>query len=321
MRKNTKLAILRFFNAYGLKEYYMLLKYNKLSEKPVNKPMLISTVDNRRNCQGLTDRFKGIISVYALAKANDVPFRVLFTHPFELTDFLVPNSYDWVPKADELSDAVSDVRFKIMRKQPRLKRLLRMLPLKKQVRVYAANDYLEEVNVSYNQHFQWGKLFKELFKPTKALEDRLQFHLDRIGPAGYSACVFRFQSLLGDFKEYKFKSLPEGERMELIERNKQALGKLLENSDLPILVTSDSTTFIDAVKDMDRVYTMPGKVVHMDCTFDEQQDVYMKSFVDFLMLSNAKRIYSIGTEIMYPTNFPVYAAKINNIPFERIVID
>jgi len=65
---------------------------------------------------------------------------------------------------------------------------------------------------------------------------------------------------------------------------------------------------------------MAGRVVHMDCIDTESDEVYMKSFVDFLMLSKAAKIYSIGTSQMYPTEFPLYAARVNNIPFERILI-
>src|SRR3546814_599418 len=109
---NVRKAIVRFFNFYGLKEYCMVLKHYGLSGNRVRKPMLVSVVDSRRKTKGLTDRFKGIVSIYALAKANNVPFRCIFDHPMELTDFLVPHTYDWVPKPDELSESVWDVRFR-----------------------------------------------------------------------------------------------------------------------------------------------------------------------------------------------------------------
>jgi hypothetical protein len=80
-------------------------------------------------------------------------------------------------------------------------------------------------------------------------------------------------------------------------------------------------TFLSKAKQLNRVFTLPGKIIHVDCVMDEQKEVYMKLFVDFFMLSKAKKVYSIGTKQMYPTNFPVYAAKINNAPFERILID
>lgn len=321
MCNNIKKAIVRFFNAYGLKEYYMVLKHYRFSANRVEKPMLISVVDSRRKTKGLTDRFKGIVSVYALAKANDVPFRCIFNYPMELMHFLMPNTYNWVAESGELSESVWDVCFRIMSKQPPLRRLTNLFPLKKQMLVYAKVDYLDKINKKYNRQYEWGQLFNELFKPTKLLDDRLQEHLNNIGNSAFIACVFRFQNLLGDFKEYRFKPLPEVDQRELLTKNINALKQISEQSKVPVLVTSDSTTFIAAAKDLENIYTIPGKVVHIDNVVDAGSEVYLKSFVDFFMLSRAQKIYSLGTGVMYKTDFPKYAAKVHNIPFERILIE
>src|SRR3546814_42205 len=93
-----KKSIVLFCNAYGLKEFYLLLKYYRFSlTGSGKKPMLISMVDNRRKGKGLTDRFKGIVSVYALSKIEKVPYRCIYNHPCQLTDFLEPNEYNWIP--------------------------------------------------------------------------------------------------------------------------------------------------------------------------------------------------------------------------------
>jgi len=88
-----------------------------------------------------------------------------------------------------------------------------------------------------------------------------------------------------------------------------------------LLVTSDSNLFLKKAGKISGVYTLQGKVVHIDTTVGENKDVYMKSFLDFYMLSEGEKIYSIGTDEMYKTEFPLYASKLNNIPFERILID
>lgn len=283
--------------------------------------MLISMVDGRRLGKGLTDRFKGIISIYALSKAINAPYRCVYSHPIQLVDFLAPNDYNWLPRPDELSETVRGTRFKLLRKQHTIKRLLNVLPLKRQIRVYANLDYLDEINQKYNRQYQWGQLFNELFKPTKRLENRLHEHLGEMGNGAFIACVFRFQNLLGDFKEYHFKPLPDEEQQRLIAKNIAALKQISDQSDVPMLVTSDSSTFIAAVKDLKNIYTIPGEVVHIDNVADAESEVYLKSFVDFFMLSRAQRVYSLGTDIMYKTDFPKYAAKVHNIPFERILIE
>ena len=316
-----KRLIVKFFNAYWLKEYIMLFRYYKLTSSFQHKKMLISVVDNRRNCQGLADRFKGIVSIYALSKALGMDFRCLYSYPFQLSDFLIPNEYNWLPEKDEISNSIKDVRFRIMRKELSVKRLTRVFPSNKQWHVYANVDYIEEINQLYSQDFQWGKLFHELFKPTKELEQKIQSQLSKVSGNDFIACAFRFQSMLGDFNEYNAKSLNENDKETLIEKNFIALKNIVESVNCLVLVTSDSATFLSKAKSLDRVFTLPGKIVHVDCVTDEQREVYMKLFVDFFMLSCAKKVYSIGTKQMYPSNFPVYAAKINDIPFERILID
>src|SRR5690606_29452222 len=144
-----------------------------------------------------------------------------------LTEFLAPNKYNWTPQSSELSETVSGVRFKLLRKQHTIRRLLKVLPLRKQVRVYANLDYLDEINRKYNKQYQWGQLFNELFKPTKLLEDQLQLHCDRIGNDGYIACVFRFQNLLGDFKEYHFKPLRSEEHTSELQSRENLVCRLL----------------------------------------------------------------------------------------------
>lgn len=313
--------IVEFFNAYWLKEYILLLRYYKISFPPPKKAMLISVVDNRRNCQGLADRFKGIISVYALSKALKMEFRCIYTHPFLLSEFLIPNDYNWLPQTDEISDNLKDVRFRIIRKQKTLKRLLRVFPTGKQWHIYANMDYLEEINNTFQQKFEWGNLFKELFKPTKELEQQIQNHLSSIKGSEFIACAFRFQSMLGDFNEYTAKPLKIEEKEILIEENIKALKNIADGVNCPILVTSDSMTFLSRAELLDKVFILQGKIVHVDCVIDEQKDAFMKVFVDFFMISKAQKVFSIGTKRMYPSNFPAYAAKINNVPFKRILIE
>lgn len=315
-----KKSITLFINSYWLREYYMRWKYHRLTATPKCQPMLLAVVDGRMHVKGLTDRFKGIVSVYALAKATNTPFRCLHTHPVDLREFLEPNKYDWTLKEGELSNSVRDVHYRLLRKHLSARRLLNVMPLHTQMRIYGMRNYIDEINKKYNTDYRWGQLFNELFKPTECLERQLAHHRERLGTLGYNACVFRFQSLLGDFMEYKYKALPAEEQKRLIEKNRNALLGITSRSTRPVLVTSDSLRFLEAVDDIENVYTMPGKVVHIGSVEGELPEVYMKSFVDFFMLSRADKVYSIGTKIMYRTDFPCYAAKVNDIPFERILI-
>ena len=93
-----------------------------------------------------------------------------------------------------------------------------------------------------------------------------------------------------------------------------------------ILVTSDSKTFLEYISKEENVFIIPGKVVHITFSTNEDNNVYMKSFVDFYMLSKAKKVISVISSEMtidghlFLTTFPEYAAKSTNTPFERIFI-
>ena len=90
--------------------------------------------------------------------------------------------------------------------------------------------------------------------------------------------------------------------------------------DIPVLVTSDSQTFLSNASEIPGVHTISGKVVHMGSAEGEDFNTYLKSFVDFYMLSGSRKVFALGTEEMYCTQFPMYAAMVNDVPFERITL-
>lgn len=314
-------SIHRIFNCYWLKAILMKHKYFKRGGKGSVKPYIIACIDNKRNTLGMTDRFQGIITSYAVSKIFKTEFKCIYNFPFELREFLIPNKYNWEVKPNELSEYSKDVEIVILRKSPTIKPLLNKLPTKKQVYVYANLNYLDKINKQFNTNFLWRDVFNELFKPTQLLQDNIDLHLKAIGEE-YIACVFRFQSLLNDFKEYNFSEIKDNNAKEvLINKNIKKIEEIISEYKMPVLVTSDSATFLERAKKIKGVYVIPGKVVHMGCSFNESNVVYLKSFVDFFMISKAKSVYCIGTKEMYPSKFPEYAAKLGNTPFERIILE
>lgn len=84
------------------------------------------------------------------------------------------------------------------------------------------------------------------------------------------------------------------------------------------LVMSDSNIFVDSVKKDLNVYVIPGRILHVDNQNPDNDFEIMKPFIDFYLISEAQKVFSIKNKDMYPSGFPQYAAKVNNIPFERI---
>ncbi len=293
-----------------------------------DKPLLIAMVDGESFHGGMCDRFKGIISLYAFCKLNNLPFRIRYTFPFSLEDYLQPASYDWVLKDGEYTDNPLYSRVLYMRGEYYARRLLKLQP-KRQIHFYTNRDMLPQINEASQPTataLNWGELYRELFKPGEALQAQINAILRTIG-SDYDAAVFRFQNLLGDFKEYHFKPLADkAEAQRLITRCTDYVKKLTAASPgRKLLVTSDSTTFLRHVSQLSGVFVIPGTLSHMDCTKNHDEaanaaDGYMKSFLDFYMISLAKNVYRVGTPFMYPSEFPLYAAKINGRHFESVTI-
>ena len=97
---------------------------------------LVAVVDGRLYTGGMTDRFIGIISLYALAKANNLPFRIKYTSPFNLTDFLLPNKYNWIPREGDYVESSLTSKVVYAVGEPRFDKRLRNLIGIKQIHLF-----------------------------------------------------------------------------------------------------------------------------------------------------------------------------------------
>ncbi len=59
-------------------------------------------VDGKIPHGGMFDRLKGAISIFAVSKIQDKPFKLNFVYPFDLRNYLEPNEYDWTIEDKEL---------------------------------------------------------------------------------------------------------------------------------------------------------------------------------------------------------------------------
>lgn len=311
---------------HRIKEYWMALtRFNwKYEPAPTGGADAVAIIDGTQYHGGMCDRFKGIITLYAYCKQRGLGFRILHTHPFRLEDYLAPAEYDWVLKPGELSTNIRYSRFFHMRGEYLAKRL-KKLETSRQIHYDGNRDCVDILNEDRGTDYKWGELFRELFRPAPEVAARLQELKEEIG-GPYNASVFRFQNLLGDFKEYMYRPINDaGKRETLITRCLEGLKRHISETDgKPMLVTSDSVTFLAKAAEIEGVFIIPGSLSHMG---GEKKDkvadpymTYMKSFLDFYMLSEAESVACIGTPQMYPSAFPEYAAKVNDRPFSRITV-
>lgn len=291
---------------------------------------VIFTVNGMVDSLGLADRLKGAVTIYQWCRLNNRDFRIFWSQPFDLRQFLIPADYNWSVNEDELSYA------------PELARPMMFIGVSEPL-------FLERLHTDRQLHcfanrqltvadsFSWSASFAELFKPSPRLEklmagvkcslnDKYRSFVSsdsavKGNDCRYTALVFRFQNLLCDFAEADYAPLSESDRISLISQCHKAVEHVRRISPGSFfLVCSDSGTFLDSIAGNDDLFVIPGRVVHMAYSENESFEVYAKSFIDLFMIAGAEKVYNIVCGNMYPSGFPETAAQIGNIPFERLYL-
>lgn len=276
---------------------------------------------------GLSDRLRAITSIYKECKRQRLNFKLVF-EPLHMEDYLEPNGYDWrIDKRDIVWDAVKVFPCTVLTYHHNLRNALQRFAQRTILRSFLRKNY-QQIHVYSNmatEEEEYGILFKELFKPTQELQQQIDFHLQQLGGKGnYISMTFRFRQLLGDFKEGG-ETLPERERSAYIDRCAKCVERMHHAvPDKKILVTADSYTFLNQLtarfgnNSTDNwLYVIPGKVVHIGFTYDADKKTYMKSFVDYYMLSYASTVYLVRDKLMYHSGFPERAAMLNGVDYKE----
>lgn len=305
--------IIDFYKTIKLYKYYGIHK----GEKKPKERKIIAMIDGKIGHGGLSDRFWGILSIYKYCKDHNVDFGIYYKSPYNLTEFLLPNKYNW-----EIDEA--ELTYDLRHSKPRYISLLCFDYLKTNRFVSSSlKNTIEQQHVYTNTRTfpgeEFSNLFFELFKFTPELHNELEMHKKAIG-GKYVSITFRFQQLLGDFKEKDFRILTSDKARELlIHRSIKIVESIVESHQCPVLVTSDSCVFLDVAKQVKNVYVIPGRVVHVDfCGNAQSHNVHLKSFIDLFMLANANKVYLAYFDPLYRSSFPETAAYIGNKPYVEI---
>lgn len=306
--------------AFHAEEQRLLNTYYTADHSPIKnlKTGIVMMIDGRTMHGGLSDRLRGICSIYYWCKLHRVPFYIHYNYPFSLADYLPIGKYNWSIANDELSynsQQSSPVLLMLHLLPSKLHKLylhkLYKSALHKQLHVYSNT-------LIYDKHY--SQAFGDLFSLAQPLQLAVAHQLQSIGTP-YIAMVLRFQQLLDDFKEGDYEVLSPQAREELIHKCLRQID-YIHSTQAPnhlVLITSESVTFLQrAAAEFPYVRIISGKVVHMDYTLDATYDVYLKSFVDMVTLSHAEKIYLLQTGKMYKSGFAYRAAAINNTPYESI---
>ena len=271
---------------------------------------------------GLADRLRGIVSVYEVCKEQNLEFKIVFTSPFNISDFLEPNIIDWCITRQELNynttitdlcyiDTLTGSEYEAKKQKQWFRR-----EFKKRYK-----EFHIRTNALFSYNGDYSTLFNELFKPSQLLQTSIEKQKEIISTS-YISTSFRFMNLLDDFNETVelHGKLTKEEQKELITKNIEQLQLLhKKHPDKRILVNSDSTTFLQTAEKLDYVYVIPGNITHIDGKNNKNEyEAYEKTFLDFFMIANAEKIYLLRTGQMYSSGYPFAASKIYNKPFEKI---
>ncbi|GHT75473.1 hypothetical protein FACS189456_7250 [Bacteroidia bacterium] len=252
-----------------------------------------------------------MVSLYDFCCTAGYGFKLFFVSPLPLSSFLIPNKYDWqIAQEDLCYDSKSATAFLISHHK-----------FAERYLSHVAKRQKEQIHIYTNAELcgtRFGQRFNELFKYSSSLEKEMQRNRETIG-GDYVSVSFRFMRLLGDFEDAVASIvLPDKKRSELISRSLQQIEKIhTENNGSKVLVTSDSALFLKLVKvNFDYAYTTSGaeSIVHLDVN-DSDIHTHMKTFVDFFMVSEAKKIYQARSPQMYKSAFAWTASRVNNTPF------
>lgn len=316
-----------FYSEYRFRRvvrHRLMRYYTTEAPRATNKQkMVVAMFDGRKRHGGLADRLRGICTTYCFCREKGLDFRLHFTSPFRLEEFLIPNQYDWRIDEELLCYHALDAHPVYIASQnydeERDNRFQRRMAEK-----FFAEDY-KQLHAYTNMRFeeaQFGVTFHELFRPAEWLQKLVDEQLTILGgKRAYIAVSTRFLESLGDFSEHRDrapKALTAEEQEALLKACCSQLEKIhAAHPEERILVTSDSARFLSHVARYDFVRTLPGKIGHMDVV-EGEKEVHTKTFLDFLVLSEAKRHYYLIGPHMYRGNFSRRAAQIGEAPFHEI---
>lgn len=301
-------------------EPQLMPRYKNDSLDAPTEKKCIYMVDGTDFNPGLCDKLRGALSLFKMCQENGVNFKINWVYPFDLTDYLLPNEYNWsIPNSEVIYS--KDSRPIVIDYAPYLlmQPLIDRLTFRKRI---LKSEY-KQLHVYSNtilgiRHYREN--FNKLFKPSPKLSNALLPHKEALG-SSYISFSLRFMELLGDFKDQEGVStpLPEEQQNELMALCADKLLEVLNThpAGTKAFVASDSARFLKYISSKDnRVYIVPGEIVHV--RYKGSDEAYMKTFVDLFLLKDARTRYLLHTGSMYNSGFPRFASWIGLGDFHLI---
>ncbi len=276
-------------------------------------------VDESNSYCGITDRLKAAVGLYWIAQQNGVDFKFIHSAGFDIREYRVPNKVQW---SAELSDITI---------LPWMKQRFDYIPpfntipsLKKKktytCQYYAGKNIIEMLDVPEWQKV-WRGLFNDLFAPSELVRKTAEeYDL----PDLYVVVNARFINSLEHSEDVGYNTpLPPEKRSRLIDAVLEKVAFCQAESEVPVIVYSDSVTFLKAASESGFRICDPdgvGNIMNQGVS----DKVKLMTFVNLFHIARADKIFSIlnlegfPANCLYKSQYPRYAAIIGDKPFVRI---
>ena len=329
--KKIKLNIEKVKNT---NEEYFILKFVDFLKrldailKSDFSPSIIFMADGKCYSGGLCDLFRNICWLYLLSKLLNCDFKICFTYPFNLSEYLTENEHKWYINRE---DIINGEAKKIVVASfdftggPQKFENTETDTVSSKCFVQTISDLVNKYerilcyfHIKGAKYLHFRETFFELFSPSQKLQNNIDANLKKTSEK-FVAAHFRFQKLLGDFKDTVGKTLDDAQKEILIERCINILQEIAEHSGgLKILVCSDSVCFLKAAKNLDFVFTVDGGkdiIKHTAVANDIDDEDLLKLFTDLFLMSYAERIYTVVEGDMYGGCFAKTAALLGQTQY------
>ena len=302
-----------------IKKYYRPFSF--LRNKKTDAKYIFM-VDNKMPIGGMFDRLKGIISIFAISKNRNKTFKLNFKYPFDLSQYLMPNQYDWTIDDNEIV-------YQYPKSRPIIaygeyadpKRLMKNYNA--ECHFYYGYNSLKEINAKFGSDYKWTDLYNELFRPTEHLQKYINYYKNEIGE-NYVVVHFRFLNLLGDKTETDINPVLDQKNIEalMIKSKNKIMGIAANHPNSRIMLSTDSNNFVEYIKkEIPEIYVVPGKIKHIGTAGTTSDEENLKMFIDYYLIAGAKYVYSVYGKRMWKSAFPEYSAMIGGCPFNRVSLD
>ena len=237
---------------------------------------------------GLADRFKGIVSCFALAKKLQREFIINWTYPYKLTTVLSPNKVNWLQRpiqgthsSHRIFDAPGHNAYKDA--------------LQNYISFFKEDILIFETNVNFLEDIKSDELFSSLFNELFTYSFELPPSIKN-KPLGVAA---RFGGQQADWND------PTFNRDVTYEDVYNSIRKYIVN-DCPVFLCTDSSKFLNfCLENKLNYYTSKNKPEHIDYAGCSENG-FKKAFEDFFILRECEPILSLKG------NFAITAALSNN---------